>query len=573
MVTRGVYPSSLLLVYNDGARDFLLYIRLWILKRERVKGMKAAEALISCLLEEHVEIVFGYPGGFILHVYEALRNSPIRHILVRQEQAAAHSANGYARVSGKVGVCIGTSGPGATNLITGIANAYMDSIPMVIITGQVKSSMIGRDVFQEVDITGATESFTKHSYLVRDANELPRIIKEAFYIASTGRPGPVLIDIPSDIQETHIQFHYPATVDVRGYKPTLKGHMGQIKRAVKAIEESKRPLIVAGGGVLLSHAQPELMAFVEKTGIPLVHTLMGKGALPSRNVHNLGMIGTHGFAKANHALLEADLIIFIGVRVADRAWGGVADKTLKNARIIHIDIDPAEIGKNVGTHIPLVGDAKTVLPEITEKCSKLNKSEWLMELRSYVHETTRKDTGLVDPQYAIRLLSDKLDEQAIMVADVGQNQMWAARNFEDKTGRSFLTSGGLGTMGYGLPAAVGAKFAAPKRQVVAVMGDGGFQMSLFELGTIKANGLGIILLLFNNSRLGMVRELQHRNYGEAFSVELNENPDFIKLCEAYDIPGIRVTNNAELSEAFDKALKHQGPFIVECMVDPLEATL
>ena len=535
--------------------------------------MKAAEALIRCLLEEQVDRVFGYPGGFILHVYEALRKSRIHHVLVRQEQAAAHSANGYARVSGKVGVCIGTSGPGATNLITGIANAYMDSIPMVIITGQVKSSMIGRDVFQEADITGATESFTKHSYLVREAKDLPRIIKEAFYIASTGRPGPVLIDIPSDIQEAKIEYAYPATVDIRGYKPTLKGHSGQIKRAVKAMNESKRPLIVAGGGVLLSHAQPELRAFVEKTGIPLVHTLMGKGALPSRNRHCHGMIGTHGFAEANRALLRSDLLIFIGARIADRAWGGVSDKALQSARIIHIDIDPAEIGKNVGSQIPLVGDAKTILSEITSKASPLNTEEWLTELEGYKKEATRKETGLVDPKYAIRLLSDKLEEDAIMVADVGQNQMWAARNFEDTPGRIFMTSGGLGTMGYSLPAAVGAKFAAPKRQVVAVMGDGSFQMSLFELGTIKANQLRVVLLLFNNSRLGMVRELQDRNYGKTHSVDLDQNPDFIKLCEAYDIPGIRVTNNEKLSEALDKALKHKGPFIIECMVDPWESTL
>lgn len=535
--------------------------------------MKAAEALIKCLLEEQVDTVFGYPGGFILHVYEALRKSPIRHVLVRQEQAAAHSANGYARVSGKVGVCIGTSGPGATNLITGIANAYMDSIPLVVITGQVKSSMIGRDVFQEVDITGATESFTKHSYLVKDAQEIPRIIKEAFYIASTGRPGPVLIDIPSDIQEAKIDFSYPVSVDIRGYKPTVKGHAGQIKRAVKAIGESKRPLIVAGGGVLLAHAQSELQAFVDKTGIPLVHTLMGKGTLPSKDKHYLGMIGTHGFARANRALTRSDLIIFIGVRVADRAWGGVSDKALQNVRIIHIDIDPAEIGKNVGTQIPLVGDAKTILPEITAKVSRADTAEWLNELNGYKNENPRPETGLVNPKYAIQLLSDKLNEDAIMVADVGQNQMWAARNFEDRPGRSFLTSGGLGTMGYSLPAAVGAKFAAPKRQVVAVMGDGGFQMSLFELGTIKTHQLGIVMVLFNNTRLGMVRELQSRNYGNTYAVDLEQNPDFIKLCAAYDIPGIRVSDNSQLQEAFDKALKHNGPFLVECMVDPLEATL
>ncbi len=535
--------------------------------------MRASDAIVKCLIEEHVDTVFGYPGGFIIKLYESLRKSKIHHVLVRQEQAAAHSASGYARVSGKVGVCIGTSGPGATNLITGIATAYMDSIPMVIITGQVRSSMMGRDVFQEADITGATESFTKHSYLVKDAAELPRIIKEAFYIASTGRPGPVLIDIPDDIQEAKIEYAYPQNIDIRGYKPTFKGHMGQIKRAVKAINESVRPLIIAGGGVILSHAKPELFDFVEKTGIPVVHTLMGKGALASRNPHYFGMIGSHGFAEANRALARADLILFIGARIADRAWGGAADKILQNVRIIHIDVDPAEIGKNVGTQIPLVGDAKQILAEMTGKVEHLNTVHWLTELESYKKSRDRKDTGAVDPKYAIKVLSDKLDDEAILVADVGQNQIWAARNFEDRMNRSFLTSGGLGTMGYGLPAAVGAKMAAPKRQVAVILGDGGFQMSLYELGTISANNLNIVILLFNNSRLGMVRELQDRAFGKTSAVELDRNPDFIKLCEAYGIQGVRVSDNAGLEEAFDNALHHKGPFLVECVVDPNESTL
>ena len=333
--------------------------------------MKAAEAMVRCLIEEKVDTVFGYPGSYILSVYEELRKFNLRHILVRQEQAAAHSASGYARISGKTGVCITTSGPGATNLITGIATAYMDSIPLVAITGQVNTSLIGRDVFQEVDITGATESFTKHSYLVKDASEIPRIMKEAFYIASTGRPGPVLIDIPGDVQYREIEFNYPEEIDIRGYKPNIKGHIGQIKKAVKAIEESKRPLIIAGGGVLLSDAQSELMSFVEKTHIPVVHTLMGKGAVPESSPYNLGMIGTHGFPEANRAMNKADLLVFIGARIADRTWGGVADKVLKNVRIIHMDIDPAEIGKNLGTDIPLVGDAKYILSEMLQRVKEL----------------------------------------------------------------------------------------------------------------------------------------------------------------------------------------------------------
>jgi len=540
-----------------------------------VKKVKAAEAIVKCLINENVDTVFGYPGGHIFEVYEALRKSKIRHVLVRQEQAAAHAASGYARVSGKVGVCITTSGPGATNLITGIATAYMDSIPLVAITGQVNSTKIGRDMFQEADITGATESFTKHSYLVKNENDLPRIIKEAFYIASTGRPGPVLIDIPSDIQAAEIEkLVIPETVNIRGYKPTIKGHVGQIKRAVKAISESKRPLIIAGGGVLLSHAEGELLSFVEKTGIPLVHTLMGKGSLPSNNRHYIGMIGNHGFSEANRAVAKADLLIIIGTRVADRAWGGISDQTNEDVRIIHIDVDPAEIGKNVGTHIPLVGDARTILTQMLDRVDRVDTEEWLNELKSFKKDDIkRENTCSVNPKYAIETISRKLDNDAVIVADVGQNQIWAARHFEDKIGRRFLTSGGLGTMGYGLPAAVGAKIAAPDRQVVAVVGDGGFQMSLYELGTISYNDLNIIIVLFNNSRLGMVRELQDRFYGKCNAVDLDRNPDFIKLCDAYRIKGLRITNDSELEDAFEKAIQHKGPFLLECVVDPDERTI
>lgn len=536
--------------------------------------MKASDAIIKSLLNEGVDVVFGYPGAAVIDLYESLRKSRIRHVLVRQEQAAAHSASGYARISGKVGVCIATSGPGATNLITGIATAYMDSIPLVIITGQVNSSKIGHDMFQEADITGATESFTKHSFLVKNENDLPRIIKEAFYIASTGRPGPVLIDIPSDIQAAKIEKSVlPKSIDIRGYKPTTKGHMGQIKRAVKAISESKRPLIVAGGGVILSHAEDELLNFVEKTGIPVVHTLMGKGSLPSLNNNYLGMIGNHGFSEANRAVAKADLLIIIGARVADRAWSGVADKMHNGIRIIHIDVDPAEIGKNVGTQIPLVGDAKAILAQMADKTEKLNKCEWLNELKNNKGFINTNRANFINPKYAIELISKKLNDEAIMVADVGQNQIWSARYFEDRIGRSFLTSGGLGTMGYGLPAAVGAKLAAPKRQIVAVVGDGGFQMSLQELGTISVNNLGIIILLFNNSGLGMVRELQDKTFGKLCAVELEGNPDFIKLSDAYNIKGVRIVEDSGLEDAFDKAIRHKGPFLVECVVDPNESTL
>jgi acetolactate synthase, large subunit (EC 2.2.1.6) len=534
--------------------------------------VKAAEAIVKFLKEEGVDTVFGYPGGYIINVYEALRKSGIRHILVRQESAAAHSANGYARVSGKTGVCISTSGPGATNLITGIATAYMDSIPLVVITGQVPSSMIGRDVFQEADITGATESFTKYNYLVKDANDLPQIFREAFHIASTGRPGPVLIDIPNDIQTEDIQYYYPETVHINGYKPTVKGHMGQIKRALKAIVESEKPLILAGGGVNLARAQDELLTFSEKSGIPVVHTLMGKGAFPSNHPHYVGMIGTHGFSYANEAVKMADLVIFIGARIADRAAGGTQIMP-ENMKIVHIDVDPAEIGKIVGTHIPLVGDLREILRDMNGMITPKDTSKWLETLKSLKTEETYRTGSLVNPKKAIRLLSKKLSDTAIMVADVGQNLFWAARNFEDLPGRKFMTSGGMGTMGYGIPAAVGAKIAAPERQVIAVTGDGGFQMSMNELGTIAANNLDLKIVLFNNSNLGMVREMQKKVFGHTSQTALIGNPDFQMLAKAYGISGIRVQSDDELESAFDQALNHRGPFLVECIVDPDESTL
>ena len=537
--------------------------------------MTAAEAMVQFLKEEGVRLVFGYPGGAVLPIYEALRGGDIRHVLVRQEQAAVHSANGYARITGEVGVCIGTSGPGATNLITGIATAYMDSIPLVVITGQVRTSFIGRDVFQEVDITGASESFTKHNYLVRDAEQLPRILKEAFHIARTGRPGPVLIDIPADVQAQKLRAHYPKEVSIRGYKPTERGHAGQVKRAVKAIRDAKRPLLFAGGGVFLSKAQAELRQFTETTGIPVVHTLMGTGCLPTDHPHLIGMVGSHGFECANRAMALADLIIFVGARIADRATGGIQEDLLANRDIIHIDVDPAEIGKNVGCDIPVVGDAKLVLGQMLELVKPLPLDDWRAELAALKAAGDKPLTfgSLVNPKHAIRLLSDLLDEQAVLVADVGQNQFWSARNFQIRDGRRFLCSGGFGTMGYSIPAGVGAKMAAPERTVVSVMGDGSFQMSMYELGTIRANQVGLKLVLFNNGKLGMVRELQDNRYGEHYGVLLDGSPDFTALVAAYGIPVRRVETNDALEATFRDMLATDGPFFVECLVDPQESTL
>lgn len=540
--------------------------------------MNAADVVVRCLIEENVGVVFGYPGGALLPLYEALRsNRKLNHILVRQEQAAAHAASGFARISGKVGVCIGTSGPGATNLITGIATAYMDSIPMVIITGQVNTALIGKDVFQEVDITGATEPFTKHNYLVKNAEDLPRVIKEAFHIASTGRPGPVLIDLPVDVQATKMKFEYPKDVSMRGYKPTERGHIGQVKRAWKLIRESRRPLVLAGGGVILAHAEKELAEFLEKTGLPAVHTLMGYSCLPTDHPNNFDQIGSHGWTWSNKALEQADLLLIVGARLADRSTAGIRAGVLGDGRrhLIHIDIDPAEIGKNVGTDIPLVGNLRHILPQLNGVAERLDTKEWTGQISEWkqagkpVYEMGK----LVNPKFAIKTLSDLMDDRAILVADVGQNQFWSARHFHLHGERRFITSGGLGTMGYSIPAAEGAKFAAPDRQVFAVMGDGSFHMSMFEFGTISANKLPLKMLLFNNGKLGMVRELQDNRFGDHYGVLLDGNPDFVKIAEAYGFQARRVEKNADLEKVMREALQHDGPFLIECIVDAKETTL
>ncbi|MFT5874110.1 MAG: acetolactate synthase-1/2/3 large subunit [Clostridium sp.] len=536
--------------------------------------MKAAQAIIKCLQKEDVKIVFGYPGVPVGPLYEALRNSDIEHILVRHEQAAGHSASGYARATRTIGVCIATSGPGAINLITGIATAYMDSIPMVAITGQVRTDLIGKDVFQEADIIGATDSFTKHSYLVKDVKDIPRIMKEAFYIAKTGRPGPVLVDIPLDIQNTEIEFEYPAQVNIRGYKPTIYGHKGQIKKALERIKNSQKPLICVGGGVMSANAEKELLKFVEKSKIPMVHTLMGKDGLPSKYPYNVGLIGSHGFKYANRAIAEADVLILVGTRVADRATGG-SKSFGKAADIIHIDIDPAEIGKNLSALIPVVGDCKEILKDLTYGITEIDTKVWLDEIASWKEKymKNRPTNEKVNPQYALELLSKMVEEDAIITADVGQNQIWTSHYLDMKENRRFLTSGGLGTMGYSIPAAVGCKIAFPYRRVVAVMGDGSFQMSMFELGTIAQNHLNIIFLLFNNSNLGMVREYQNNLYKNSYAVSLSGNPDFVKLVEAYGLRGKKVNSNSELKGAIEEAMVSNKSFLIECIVDPDESTL
>ena len=540
--------------------------------------LMGAKAIIKCLELEGADVVFGYPGATICPVYDAMIDSSIRHILVRQEQSAAHMANGYTRATGRTGVCIVTSGPGATNLITGIATAYMDSIPMVAITGQVPSDLIGRDIFQEADITGATAPFCKHSYLVKRAEDLPRIIKDAFYIASTGRPGPVLIDIPVDIQQKEIDFIYPEKVDIKGYKPKFKGHAQQIKRVAEAVSNAERPVICAGGGVISANASPELKDLAEKAGIPVASTLMGKGCLHFENDLYLGMLGSHGVYAANQAVKNADLLMIVGARVGDRAMGTNYDFA-RDTVVVHIDIDPAEIGKNIEVTIPVVGDVKAVLGELLGLVKQNKNEEWIRTVRGWKEEKPLREakaqTGeYVKPQYVLTKLSELAGENTIITTEVGQNQIWAANYYNTARPKTFITSGGLGTMGYGLPAAIGAKIARPDAKVIVIAGDASFQMNMQELGTIKQSNVGVKIVLLNNSGLGMVRELQKIKYCSRYSqVELPDNPDFIRLASAYGIEGIRITQNEQVEEALKNLLKDDNPFLVEFVIDPEESTM
>lgn len=534
--------------------------------------MTGARAFIECLYREGVDTIFGYPGGVLLPIYDELYSSNIRHILVRHEQAAAHAAEGYARATGKTGVCLATSGPGATNLVTGIANAYMDSIPMVAFTGQVPSSLIGNDAFQEANITGITMPITKHNYLVQDVRELPRIIKEAFHIASTGRPGPVLVDLPKDITTDMIDFHYPEKVELRGYSPTYQGNLQQIKKAATEIERSSNPVIYAGGGVISSGAAAELKKLAEKIRAPVTTTLTGMGGFPGDHPLFMGMPGMHGTKYANYAIQEADLLIAVGVRFDDRVTGKIKSFA-SNAKIIHIDIDPAEISKNVKVDIPIVGDAKWILSHLLKHTGKAQSEEWLEKIAGWkeqypLHylEAACKDD--IKPQYIIEQINEVCPD-AIIVTEVGQHQMWAAQYFKYTEPRTFISSGGLGTMGYGFPAAIGAKVARPDKVVIDVSGDGSFQMNSQEMATIVQNNIPVIIAIFNNGFLGMVRQWQEIFYGKRYSSTcIRDSVDFVKLAEAYGALGIRVTKCSEVRPALEKAIASGRPtlidFIVEC---------
>jgi acetolactate synthase-1/2/3 large subunit len=526
-----------------------------------------AEALVKCLEEEKVEVIFGYPGGAVLEVYDALfHNKNIRHVLTRSEQAAAHAASGYARVSGKVGVCIATSGPGATNLVTGIATAYMDSIPIVAITGQVPLSQIGGDMFQEVDIIGATAPFTKHNYLVKNASDIPRIVKEAFHIASTGRPGPVLIDLPKDVARDKIDFVYPREVFLKGYKPTLQGHPLQIIKAAEAINSAKRPVILAGGGVISSKAYEELRILAETADIPVTVSLMGISSFPGEHPLFLGMAGSHGMPWANEALKKADLIIALGCRFNDRLTGGAGGFD-ENAKIIHVDVDPAEIGKNVKVDIPIVGDIKNVLCELLKRIEKRSRKDWKEYLEGLKGKELVEGCSDISPLDIIGELYEQTKGDLIITTDVGAHQMWTARYYKFKYPGSFITSGGLGTMGYGLPAAIGAKIANPKKQVIHITGDGSFQMNFAELATLRENELSVKIMLFNNGGLGLVKELQDIHCGGRYSqVHFGFLPDFVKLSESYGIKALKVERKNELKKAISAMLKEEGSFLLECIL-------
>ncbi len=540
--------------------------------------MNGADAIIKCLEKEGVEIVFGYPGVAICPFYNSILDSDIRTVLIRTEQNSAHAASGFTRVSGKPGVCAVTSGPGATNVITGIATAFADSIPLICITGQVNSELIGSDVFQEADITGAVESFVKYSYLVKDVNDIPRVFKEAFHIANTGRKGPVLIDVPIDIQNAQIaKFHYPEEISMRTYKPTVKGNMVQIKKVIKELEKAKRPIICAGGGVLLSDAEGELREFSEKYKIPVVSTMMGIGAMPTRHPMYYGMVGNNGKPCANRAMNESDLLIMVGARVADRAVSQ-PDLITNNKVLVHMDVDPAEIGKNVGPHIPLVGDVKHIFEDLMNQeivCGRTscNYEEWIHTLDDYKGKMAvirKPNKDYVDPARFITMLSDKMEEDGIYVADVGQNQIWSCGYHIVKKGR-FLTSGGMGTMGYSIPAAMGAKLAQPQKQVVAVCGDGSFQMSMMELATMRQHDVPVKIIVLKNNYLGMVREFQHYTYKDNYSVvDLSGSPDLEKLTSAYGMDFLRLETMEKADETIDAFLKEDKSVLLECIIDPMD---
>lgn len=541
--------------------------------------LTGAQALIESLKKEGVDTIFGYPGGTVLPIYDVLfKEKAIKHILTRHEQGAAHAADGYARATGKVGVCIATSGPGATNTITGIATAFMDSIPMVVITGQVATSLIGRDSFQEADVTGITQPITKHNYLVKSVEEIPRVVKEAFHIASTGRPGPVVIDIAKDAQVNKLNFKYPDKVALPGYKPTLKGHPRQLKAAAKMISLAKRPVIYAGGGVISSGAAAELTEFAKKCNIPVTTTLMGLGAFPEDDNLALHMLGMHGTAYANHAVQECDLLIAIGARFDDRVTGHLPSFAPK-AKHIHVDIDPAEIGKNVRVDVPVVGDVKQTLKDLNALIpAKPGRHEaWLKQVEEWKKKfpLKYKDSGAIKPQYVVEMIHEVTKGEAIICTEVGQHQMWAAQHYKYVKPRTWISSGGLGTMGYGFPAAIGAQIGQPDKVVFDIAGDGSIQMNIQELTTAVINKLPIKIVVLDNCFLGMVRQWQELLYDKRYSqTNLCANPDLVKVAEAFGAAAMRITDPKDVKKALQDALKIKDrPVLLDFIVHKEENVL
>jgi acetolactate synthase-1/2/3 large subunit len=539
-----------------------------------------SQIIIECLKKEGVDTLFYYPGGAVLPLFDEFINAPFKQILVRHEQAAVHAADGYARATGKVGVAVVTSGPGATNTVTGIATAYMDSIPILVLTGQIPTLLIGNDAFQEADIIGITRPCTKHNYLVKDVKDLGPTLKKAFYIARNGRPGPVLVDLPKDVMVSSSEFKYPDKVFIRGYQPTYEGHPGQIRRAVDLILKSKRPVLYAGGGIILSNAAKELTLFAEKLGMPVTMTLMGLGCFPGNHPLSLGMLGMHGTYRANMAVMESDLLLAIGARFDDRVTGKI-ESFAPHAKIIHIDIDPTSISKNVKVDLPIVGDCKNVLSKILPLIEeedidsfRLGLGKWYQYIDRWknIHDMNYQQGEIIKPQYVVEKIFELTKGEAIITTEVGQNQMWTAQYYHFIKPRTLLTSGGLGTMGYGFPAAMGAQVAFPKKLVIDIAGDGSFQMNSQELAAVVQYQLPIKVAILNNGYLGMVRQWQEFFYGKRYaSVSLEGiSPDFVKLAEAYGAVGLRATRPEEVVPILQQAFSTKKPVIIDFVVDPEE---
>jgi len=532
--------------------------------------LTGAQALLECLKREGVDVIFGFPGGYVIPIFDCLYDCKnIRLILVRHEQGAAHEADGYARATGKVGVCLATSGPGATNLVTGIATAYMDSIPMVAITGQAKTTSLGKDSFQEADITGITLPITKHNFLVKSPEELPRIVAEAFHIARTGRPGPVLVDLPGDVVLNQLDYKPVTKVDIPSYKPNTVGHPLQIKKAAKLIAAAERPVIYSGGGVISADASPELLELSERTHVLVTTTLLGKGAIPETHSHSLGMLGMHGTAYANYAVAHCDLLIAVGARFDDRVTGKL-DAFAQKAQVIHIDIDPAEIGKTVHVDVPIVGDCKLVLQDLLKRVEPREETEWNKQVMRWKTEYPLhySEDGLL-PQYIIEQIWEVTKGEAIVATGVGQHQMWAAQFYKSMHPRQFLTSGGLGTMGYGFPAGIGAKVGRPKDIVFVIDGDGSFQMNVQELMVAVENKIAVKVAIMNNQYLGMVRQWQELFWNHRYSgVDIAAQPDFVKLAEAYGAVGMRIDKKEQVTDALKKALEiNDKPVIMDFRIE------